>query len=352
MYCDINVTNVLWRCSLKTKEIVLCDTDAYYATNFASYLMERISDLSIHIYTTTESYFSDTREYDVGLLTAPFVEMDSFRKRAGVKKKFLLCDGSEDEDLKYLECIDKYSSMDEIMSKVIKASDDKSHLIEMNLNECSSIVGVYSPISHELQLPFSMALCRSYSSSGRVLFVDLEEISIMNSLTGQTCDKNMLDLLYMLSSDSTDEVDLNGYINEFMGFEYIPSFVGPDEINEISKLAWQKFFNSIIRMGYEKIVVLFGRAIDGFGEIVQSLEQLIILSKSGDFYKKSTQAFINYLETMDIDSNKTVVDLPMSAGNLIDGGYCIEELLMGNLGAFAGRLISDGYSAKNEVAYG
>ena len=337
---------------MKTKEIVLCDTDAFYATNFASYLMEHVSDLSIHIYTTTESYFSDTKEYDVALLTAPFVEMDSFRKRTGVKKKYLLSDGTEDEDLKYLECIDKYSSMDEIMMKVLDTTNEKNHLIEMSSSECSSIVGVYSPISHELQLPFAMALSKNYSADGRVLFIDLEEISIMNALTGQTSEKNMLDLLYMLSSDSTDSVNLDDYINEFMGFEYIPSFIGPDEINEISKAAWKKFFNAIIRMGYEKIVVLFGRAIDGFADIVQSLEQLIILSKSGDFYKKSTQIFINYLDTMEIDSNKTVVDLPMSAGNLTDGSYCIEELLMGNLGAFVGRLNVYGCPARGELAYG
>ena len=43
--------------------------------------------------------------------------------------------------------------------------------------------------------------------------------------------------------------------------------------------------------------------------------------------------------------------LPMSAGNLVDGTYAIEELIQGNLGMFVRRMIRQGVMAK-DLSYG
>lgn len=335
---------------MKTRSIVLCDPDTYYATGLASYMMEHFSDINIHIYTNTECYFADEGEYDIGLLESSFAKVDSFKRQGKIRKKYLMCDGTEDADLMHLECIDKFSPMDEIINKITENEEKAPRLISLESGN-SSVVGIYSPISHELQLPFAMAAARQYAVNEKVLFVDLEEISILSTLTGQDNSKNMLDCLYMLSTEEKGEVDLSEYINEYMGFDYIPPFIGPDEINEIGKASWKRFFESVLYMGYDKIVVLFGRAIDGFCEIISSISQLIILSRPGDFYKKSTDAFTRYLIDQDVQTDMGVVQLPMSAQNLSDGSYCTEELLMGNLGAFVQKLITESM-VKTAVAYG
>ena len=41
----------------------------------------------------------------------------------------------------------------------------------------------------------------------------------------------------------------------------------------------------------------------------------------------------------------------MSAGNLVDGTYAVEELIQGNLGMFVRRMIRQGVMAQ-ELAYG
>ena len=54
----------------------------------------------------------------------------------------------------------------------------------------------------------------------------------------------------------------------------------------------------------------------------------------------SQDFFLDYMRRINAEDLVESVVLPMSAGNLSDGTYQIEELLQGNLGVFVKRLVS------------
>ena len=320
----------------KNLEIALCDTDSEFIIKFANHVMTR-GNSSVHIFTTTEGFFQDENDFDVTILTEEFEEISAFKPKGNVGHKYYLCEDSfvESEDYIY-----KYQSVDLILDEVVelrkigmaKAGAEKS-------GKNSKLLGIYSPNSHELQLPFSMALCQSLKAQGQALFIDLEEISIMSYLIGNTLDRNLMDLLYDINTNSKG-IDLSMYARSFMGFDYIEPFLNPNEISEIDEEIWNSFFEILLKSDYEVVVVLFGRTVSGFSRLISKLNRLYVLGRSGDFFRKGQEVFMEYLERIQADIQVENVILPMSAGNLSDGAYQIEELLQGNLGMFVRKMMN------------
>lgn len=319
-------------------EVALCDLNDDYIVKFASYLMEHAPGVGIHIFTTTESYFADTGNYDLAIMTSDFKDVEAFKQSGGVKHKYFLY---EEGPCELDDYIFKYQSMELILDSIteIKSLGGQKKASIKKSNEKSQIIGVYSPISHELQLPFAMALGQSFKDKGKVLFLDLEELSILPELIGGYDERNLMDLLYEINT-TTEKIDLSEYARSFMGFDYIEPFLNPNEINEIDADTWNRFFDKIEKADYDVVVVLFGRAINGFSDYLSRLQKLYVLGKPGDYFKKGQESFLRYLDRINIETNVENVMLPMSAGNLSEGAYCIEELLQGNLGMFVRKLIN------------
>lgn len=322
---------------MKSLEVALCDLDEDYIIKFASYMMEH-TPAQIHVFTTPESYFADENSYDLELMTEEFIEIASFREKQLTGRRYVLC-----EDKRELDSgeIYKFQSMENILGEIVELEGVKGKAkASIKSKGKSKIIGVYSPISHELQLPFSMALGQSYRNEGKVLFLDLEELSIMPDLIGRANSKNLMDLLYEINTNN-EKINLDEYVKGFMGFDYIEPFLNPNEIGEIDKEAWDSLFSCIEKCDYDVIVVLFGRAINGFMHFVERLDRLFVLGRPGDYFKKGQKAFIEYLGRAGIETEYEAVNLPMSAVNLSEGAYLLEELLQGNLGLFVERLLEN-----------
>ena len=315
-------------------QIALCDQCEDYIIKLASYLMEG-ANASFHIFTSTEGFFTDENNYDVALLSEEFADVGNFKPKGMVKHKYYLTENQEDmsEDKIY-----KYQSADNILDQI---KELRSTYTNIKSNDgTSKLVGVYSPAAHELQLPFSMTLTQIYGTNKKVLFLDLEEISILPNLIGSFCERNLMDYLYEISTGQ-EQIDLSKYVKSYLGFDYIEPFMNPTEIGEIDEETWSRFFDVLSTAGYEIIVVLFGRAINGFNKYIQRLDKLFVLGKPGDYFRKSQELFLDYIERSNTEIELENVLLPMSAGNLSDGAYQLEELLQGNLGVFVRKLLQD-----------
>ncbi len=321
---------------MKKKNLALCDLDSDYIMKFATYLMEN-TDLGVHIFTTPEGFFVDENDYDVTILGEEFKEIAGFRPKGNMGHIYFLCESSgyESEDYIY-----KYQSVDRILDEIdeLKKTKVSAGASIKKSDEMSKLIGVYSPVNHELQLPFSMALGQVLRTKGKVLFIDLEEISIMPNLLGVDCERNLMDLLYEINTNQ--EINIENYVKGYMGFDYIAPFINPNDISEIDEDTWSRFFEMLTKSDYDIVVVLFGRMISGFAGLAEKLDRLYVLGKPGDYFKKGQEIFFDYLRRLSVESMVENVVLPMSAGNLTDGTYQLEELLQGNLGVFVKKLIN------------
>ena len=318
---------------MKSLEIALCDLNSDYILKVAGQLMEKAQAV-VHVFTTPEGFFSCENDFDVCVLTKEFEEISGFRPKGSSGHKYFICE-TESEDL---DCIYRYQSIDKILDAITELREVGQKSSTKKSNEISKFTGIYSPVCHELQLPFSMALGQSLRTKGKVLLLDLEEISIMGSLVGTTTERNVMDLLFEISTGQSS-VDLSRYTETFMGFDYIEPFLNPNEIGEIDEDTWLKLFELLAKSEYSQIVVLFGRAINGFPKLLDFMNQLYVLGRPGDYFRKSQDLFLDYLERISCKVEVKCVSLPMSAGNLSDGTYQLEELLQGNLGMYVNKIL-------------
>ena len=85
--------------------------------------------------------------------------------------------------------------------------------------------------------------------------------------------------------------------------------------------------------------------------MVSMCQELVVLGKPGDYYQKSQKSFLEYAGRVYENVPIRTVSLPMSAGNLVDGTYAMEELIQGNLGIFVRKLLQEGMIFRGN-AYG
>lgn len=323
------------------KKIVVCDKDREYVTAFVSYLVEHIPNVTIHSYTSEEMFLNSEATYQVGILSRDFLEVLEFSGKEIVEEKFYLCDERAAVEYEHLPMVYKYQSM-EIVEEMLKRMLHKEAEDWWGEEESKTkVIGIYSPISHELSMPFGLALCQVFREQGRVLFLDIEEISIMGVMMGQSCQKSLMDFLYLVVQQ--EKINLTEFVRSFMGIDYLCPFAGPEELNDIKEEAWTQLMRCVRSLGYDTVVVLFGRTLPGFRRILNFCQELIVLGKPGDYYQMSQRNFVEYLQRVCENIHLKQVSLPMSAGNLVDGTYAMEELIQGNLGLFVKKVMQEGY---------
>ncbi len=330
------------------QSIAVCDGDKEYIQAFATYLMEHVPDILISSYTSEDAFVHSDQKFDVGIMSRDFLSVLEFCGKEIVKEKLYLCDENIAEEFEHLPMVYKYQSM-EIVEEMIK------RMMQRNPTEWwdkrdgakTKVIGIYSPISHELSMPFGLSLCQMLRERGRVLFLDIEELSIMNTMTGRVCEKNLMDLLYLITQEK--KPDAADFIHSFMGIDYISPFSNPEELNDIDEGAWNGLMQFVLSLGYDTVIILFGRTVQGFRQMVSLCEELVVLGKPGDYYGKSQSSFLEYAKKSYIDTQIDSVYLPMSATNLVDGTYAMEELIQGNLGMFVRKLIQEGRIAKEQL---
>lgn len=332
---------------MKIKNMLICDTNELYAAELGSYIMNHFKNIQITIFTSTESFFADEKEFDIGVLSLDFMEIAGFKGKGLIKTAYLLTEERNMSNTSGYRQLYRYRPMTEIIGD-IKELPGNAEMLEEKIDSTPSfITAIYSPINHELSMPFALSLCRSFLERGRVLFVDLEELSILPSLIGNQKERDLSDYLYYISGKH-DGTKTEEYISSYMGIDYFAPFSNPAEISDIDRVTWAQFFNEIGSLGYDNIVVLLGRSLAGFTNILGSMKQIILLGRNGDYYQKSVELFMRYIRLCDLKIPVITTNLSMSASNLTDGSYRVDELLSGNLGVFVRKLIMD----KNIMAGG
>ena len=331
-------------------KVAVCDGDKAYVEAFTSYLMEHIPEITIYSFTSEEAFIHCGESFEVGILSGDFLGVLEFSGADMVKEKLYLCDENILPEYEHLPMVYKYQSM-EIVEEMLRRMFQRQskNWWDKRSDIKTKVVGIYSPISHELSMPFALSLSEIYRERGRVLFLDIEENSIMGDMTGQRCDKSLMDLLYMIVQQ--EHYSSGDYISSFMGVDYINPFSNPEELNDISEEMWNQLMDSLLSIGYDTVVILFGRTIPGFRNMLSLCEDVVVLGKPGDYYRKSQANFMEYVKTVCDNVPMRQVSLPMTAGNLVDGTYAMEELVQGNLGMFVRKAMQEWVGVR-DVGYG
>ena len=325
---------------MKKEMIVICDEEEAYVEAFSTYLMGKMKDITICSFTEKEAFLEDDRTYALGILSKEFLEVAEFACKENIMEKMYLCDEDVAREYEHLPMVYKYQSMDIVVEMLQRRRRKQKQRQAFGSagKQGGRMIGIFSPISHELQLPYALAVCQICQEQGSVLFLDLEEFSILPEFLGgkERGDSagTLLDMLYLLEGENRQRVDFRCHTLQYMGIDYLLPFPNPEEMGKVSMEQWQQLFGAALEAGYDTVVVLFGRVCQGFWELSTLCQEFLVLNKPGDYYQKSQRNFMHQAAGVPSRQLMQPVQLPMSAGNLVDGTYRMEELVQGNLGRY------------------
>ncbi len=167
--------------------VAVCDTDREYRDRFVTYLVERkAEEYAVSAFSMPEKLLEalEEKKPDLAICGTGFEEMAE--RLAGYDIPVLVLQetmadavaepvtyGSVPESCRGI-C--RYQSMEVILHEVqvMTLTGAGSRRME-NVGTGMEVIGVYSPICHEMQMPFSMVLAQKLSTEKKVLYVNLME---------------------------------------------------------------------------------------------------------------------------------------------------------------------------------
>lgn len=208
------------------------------------------------------------------------------------------------------------------------------------------IIGVYSPICHEMQMPFSMVLARMLSEKRKVLYVNLMEHSGFLELFGLTGEYDLGDVVLAIRRKRfSEDMFLKG-VYETEGVHYIPPFDNPEDLREFSAADYQAFLAFVEEQtDYEVLVLDFGAGMREFASVLETCTSIYCPMKRGYFYECQMRHFLRYLTREQDEGMKErlhVVQLPFSARRIRTGMDVCRQLLWSEFGDYVREYLTGG----------
>ncbi|MBP3487137.1 MAG: hypothetical protein J6K53_01950 [Roseburia sp.] len=383
-------------------EVAVCDTDTEYRDRFVTYLIEhRAAEYAVHAFSAPELLVerSGEEKIDVAICGMGFEEAGETVVAKGIPVLFLretmtearteqsrvaeaggyCVMGTEAYQLEEAEVYqpigaEKYQSIGTEKYQPIGAEADPSvrarsadmfryQPIEMILHEVQAlvgvrerkslgvaagmeIIGVYSPICHEMQMPFSMVLARMLSEKRKVLYVNLMEHSGFLEVFGLTGEYDLGDVVLAIRRKRfSDDMFLKG-VYEAEGIYYIPPFDNPEDLREFSAEDYQAFLAFVEEQtDYEALVLDFGAGMREFTRVLETCTSIYCPMKKGYFYECQMRHFLKYLTREpdgEIKERLHVVQLPFSARRIRAGLDVCRQLLWSEFGDYVREYLTGG----------
>lgn len=372
-------------------EVAVCDTDTEYRDRFVTYLIEhRAGEYAVHAFSSPELWAkrSEEKKIDVAVCGMGFAEAGRAAAARGIPVLFLRetmpkvqeepgmvaeaggyrvvgTEKYQSAEAEYpsIRAEDRLTGAEEYPSAVRAADVFRYQPIEIILHEVqvllgvpekrrqsmtagTEVIGVYSPICHEMQMPFSLVLARTLAEKRKVLYVNLMEHSGFLELFGLTGGYDLGDVVLAIRRNRfPEDVFLKG-VYEAEGIHYLPPFDNPEDLMEFSVTDYDAFLEFVERQtDYDALVIDFGAGMRELARALEACTSIYCLMKNGYFYECQMNHFLRYLAREQGEEMKErlhVVQLPFSAKKIRTGIDVYRQLLWSEFGDYVREYLAGG----------
>lgn len=331
--------------------LAICDTDDNYRERFAAYLLERQADkFSVHMFSGTEHFLPALQEqkFDAAILGQGFETAEKALQERQIPTLLLLDTMPElvAEDAAYMTqesekrvVLFRYQPMDAILHEVqalagtgLLADPDPKRLGRLE------VIGVYSPILHEMQMPFSLVLAEKLAERRKVLYINLMCHSGFLELFGLPGRYDMGDIILRLRNKRLFSETFLKCLYESNRVNYIPPFRNPEDLRGYTSedhMALLEFLEE--STDFETVIFDFGEGTEQFAEVLGSCRTIYCPMKAGYFFECRLSEFLLYLEKSSASAVREsihILNLPFSAKQIRGGGDVRKQLLWSEFGDY------------------
>ncbi len=326
--------------------IAFCDTDRLYGSRFVTYLMEhKAKEMSVHAFLEPDVFLRETEKtvFDAVVLGGGFdaVEEVLLQKRLPTLRLLEEAPAQTAGETagQSAVLVWKYQPMSVILHEMQALTESVSGaagtgaVYEPGLE----VIGVYSPIRHEMQVPFSLMLASVLAKRSRVLYLNLTEQSGFPEAFHLSGENDIGDLLFALRKGRIKEA-FQKSVYENSGIGYIPPFFNPEQLGELTPGDLRELLSFAGgQSNFEAVVADFGDGVHPLSEMLGMCSTVYAPVKEGYFYECQKESFLSYLTKAGAEELRNAVqflDLPFSARGIRFGGDVLEQLAWSEFGDY------------------
>lgn len=329
--------------------VAICDAEDGYRNRFVTYLMEhKAKEMAVCAFSAVEAFLEALKEqhFDVTLLGRGFEAAEKAVREKALPVLLLKEDmpmqvaeaDSYERNRQAVVTVFRYQSMEAILHEMqVVAGTAVLRPAEVHIPESRmEVVGVYSPVHHEMQIPFSVVFADFMAKKRRVLYVNLMEHPGFLELFGWGGEYDMGDIILRLRNHRLLPETFLRSVYEVEGISYIPPFACTENLHELlleDYLAFLEFLEE--RTDFEMVIIDFGEGVNHLQEMLERCTSVYCPVKGGFFFECQVNQFLNELENANggIKERLHMFELPFSAKQ-IRGGNVLRQLLWSEFGDY------------------
>lgn len=334
--------------NMQTGTLAICDLDEEYA----SHLMEYISSkpgmpFRTIAFTEKEALSEYLKEEHADILLISASVMDESIRLENVRKVILLSAGNVlSEHIKYSSIL-KYQSGENIIRELLDYYVDVCQdlgVISVSKGN-TRIIGVYSPVGRVGKTTFALTMGQILAEKQSVLYISLEEFSVLGRLLEQSYPGDLSDLMYFFKQNPESiAIKLQAVVSSLNGMDYIPPLVFSEDLRNIDTDEWIGLVQKIAATDiYENIILDLSSMVKDVFKI-QDICSIIYMPIGDDIISKmKLNAYEEYLlksEKEDIINRTEKIKLPKPDVKSSEDNY-MEIQLWGALGDFVRDMLSE-----------
>lgn len=286
-------------------KVAIYDADKQYRERFADYLMSyKSSEIELSVFSTVMYFLEnlDVENYHLLVLGRGYDEVLPKIRRFPIPV-MVLSDGScvsepvgmEDAHVVYTS---KYQSMDVITHQMyVMAEGAGFHVAAGYRKRQIEVVGVFSPVRHEMQMFFSLLYVRNRQAGGKVLYLNLMEFSGFSELFGEE-EYDLEEVILQLRRTDGNAEKIKSCVYEKEGIYYIGAFRNPENAIQFSAQDMEALLEVLeAETDFDCVVVDFGGIGQEFPEMLKRCTRLICLGRRGTFFQAVERQFCEYVKT-------------------------------------------------------
>lgn len=327
------------------RSLVICEPETDYALRLTEFMNKRknypLRASAFDSFELAADHMAKNRT-DVLLLSERF--LNEKVNELNVKQIIILTE-DENSDIEDYKKVYKYFPGDTILREVESAYD-----AEMRTDKCrpkrpdsGKVYCIYSPVGGCGKTSFSLAFGQELAKDNRVLYLNLESCSALESILGVENDRNISDLIYYARQNPENiPLRLPEMTVSLQNLDCIMPVPSLDDISFIKGKEWIELLEGISGEGrYDVILIEPESGLQGFSEILEYSEKIFVPYRGDPVSMAKTERFEKMLGEHargDITEKIVKVKLPFFNAAGLGRNY-YESLLWSELGDHVRQLV-------------
>lgn len=266
--------------------MAVCDAEEAYASKLADYLnLKQGFPFQVRYFSTIGKlmHFTKHQSVEVALVCEKYkkelLDSQAIPEIIILNEKNIIDNGRQKAVWKYQSC---EVLMKEVLQILAREGKEGSHILR---SVPLKIIGLYSPVKRALQTTFGLTMGQLLARKGKVLYINMEGFSGLNSMLRHNFQRDLSDLLYYMQNGKQGLAYILGSMVENVnGMDMLPPMLCQMDLISIEAKEWLKLFYEIeSHSEYEYLILDLSDSVQGLFEILRQCFVIYTMTEQDGF---------------------------------------------------------------------